>query len=65
MNRAWYTELIAGLLGRLGHPLPGEGADEFLLARDGAMIGSYAGDSIAAAGAFQRSIAHILAETNA
>ena len=65
LHRDWYTELSAGLLGRLGHPLPGEGADEFLLARDGAMIGSYAGDSIAAAGAFQRSIAHILAETNA
>jgi AcrR family transcriptional regulator len=64
-HRDWYTELIAGLLGQLGHPLPGEGADEFLLARDGAMIGSYSGDSIAAAGALQRIVAHILAETNA
>lgn len=64
-HRDWYTELIAGLLGQLGHPLPGEGADEFLLARDGAMIGSYAGDSIAAAGALQRIVEHILAETNA
>lgn len=64
-HRDWYTELIAGLLGQLGHPLPGEGADEFLLARDGAMIGSYAGDSIAAAGALQRIVTHILAESGA
>lgn len=65
IHRDWYTDLITGLLAQLGHPLPGEGADEFVLARDGAMIGSYAGDSIAAAGALQRSIAHILAEANA
>ena len=62
-HREWYTDFIAGLLAELGHPLPGEGADEFLLARDGAMIGSYAGDSVAAAGAFQRVVSEILDQT--
>jgi len=56
-HRDWYTDFITELLSKVGHPLPGNGADEFMLARDGAMIGSYAGDSIAAAGAFQR-VAH-------
>lgn len=59
-HREWYTDFIADLLSGMGHPLPGSGADEFVLARDGAMIGSYAGDSIAAAGAFQRVIDEIL-----
>lgn len=59
-HREWYTDFITGQLAKLGHPLPGEGADEFVLARDGAMIGGYAGDSIAAAGAFQRVVSEIL-----
>ncbi len=59
-HREWYTDFITDLLADIGHPLPGEGADEFMLARDGAMIGSYAGDSIAAAGAFQRVIDDIV-----
>ena len=59
-HREWYTDFIAGLLSGVGHPLPGDGADEFMLARDGAMIGSYAGDSIAAAGAFQRVVDEIV-----
>ena len=60
-HREWYTDFIAGLLSGIGHPLPGDGADEFMLARDGAMIGSYAGDSIAAVGAFQRIVHEITA----
>ncbi len=64
-HRDWYTAMIENLLARAGHPLPGEGADDFLVARDGAMTGGYAGDPIAAAGALQRSVARILAETTA
>ncbi len=62
-HRDWYSTTIESLLGALGHPLPGSGADEFLLAHDGAMSGGYAGDPIAAAGALQRAASRILADS--
>lgn len=62
-HRDWFSTAIQTLLGELGHPLPGDGADEFLLAYDGAMSGGYAGDPIAAAGAFQRTASRILDES--
>ena len=61
-HREWYTDFIADQLRQFGHPLPGEGADDFMLARDGAMIGSYAGDAVAAAGAFQRTASRLLTD---
>lgn len=61
-HREWYTDFIADQLRLAGHPLPGEGADDFMLARDGAMIGSYAGDPVAAAGAFQRTASRLLTD---
>lgn len=60
-HRDWYSATIEELLGRLGHPLPGEGADDFMVARDGAMSGGYAGDPVAASGALQRAVARIVA----
>lgn len=59
-HRDWYSALIESLLAEMGHPLPGEGADDFMVARDGAMSGGYAGDPIAAAGALQRAVTRIL-----
>jgi AcrR family transcriptional regulator len=53
-HRDWYTGVLAGLLQNLGHPMPGDAADEVMLARDGAMSGGYAGDPIAASAAFVR-----------
>ncbi|MGV8881897.1 MAG: TetR/AcrR family transcriptional regulator [Rhodoglobus sp.] len=47
-HREWYVDTLATLMREMGHPLPGNGADELLLARDGALSGGYAGDSIAA-----------------
>jgi AcrR family transcriptional regulator len=64
-HRDWYSATVEELLAGIGHPLPGEGADDFLVARDGAMSGGYAGDPIAAAGALQRAVARILAEADA
>lgn len=64
-HREWFTETLAGLLQELQHPLPGDAADDLVLARDGAMTGSYAGDPIAASAAFQRAAARILAEARA
>jgi hypothetical protein len=45
---------LSDLLADLGHRLPGDAADELLLARDGAMSGGYAGDPIAASAALSR-----------
>jgi len=61
-HREWYTEVVAGLLNELGHPMPGDAADEFLLAIDGAQAGGYAGDPIAATTSLQRAVERILAD---
>jgi len=46
----------------MGHPVPGDGADELLLARDGALSGGYAGDPVAATTALRRIAERVLAE---
>jgi AcrR family transcriptional regulator len=53
-HREWLGEELYEALRGLGHPLPGEAADDLVLARDGAMSGAYAGDSIAATTALTR-----------
>lgn len=53
-HREWLTGFFAELLQDLGHRMPGDAADELILARDGAMSGGYAGDPIAATAAFTR-----------
>ncbi|MGV8896668.1 MAG: TetR/AcrR family transcriptional regulator [Rhodoglobus sp.] len=65
-HREWYTDTLQSLLRDMGHPVPGDAADELLLARDGAFTGGYAGDSIAASAALTRITNRVLAEsTNA
>lgn len=61
-HREWYVETLADLLKAIGHPTPGDGADELLLARDGALSGGYAGDSIAATAALTRIANRVIAE---
>jgi AcrR family transcriptional regulator len=61
-HREWYVDRLADLLKDLGHPVPGDAADELLLARDGALSGGYAGDSVAATAALGRIAARVLAE---
>jgi AcrR family transcriptional regulator len=61
-HREWYVDTLAELLREMGHPVPGDAADELLLARDGAMSGGYAGDSIAASAALSRIADRVLAE---
>jgi len=61
-HREWCVDTLADLLKGVGHPVPGDAADELLLARDGAMSGGYAGDSIAATAALGRIAARVLAE---
>ncbi|TCL87784.1 TetR family transcriptional regulator [Curtobacterium sp. PhB142] len=60
-HRDWYTDRLATLLQESGHQLPGDGADELMLARDGAMAGAYAGDAIAATAALGRVVDRVLA----
>lgn len=60
-HRDWYEAAIGDLFRALGHPLPGEAADEFVLARDGALSGGYAGDPVAAVGALGRAVDRIIA----
>lgn len=64
-HRDWYSHTIEKLLAELGHPLPGEAADDFINARDGAMCGGYAGDAVAAVGAMRRAAERILAASSA
>lgn len=64
-HRDWYSTTIETVLAQLGHPLPGEGADDFIVARDGALSGGYAGDPVAAVGALRRAVTHILAAADA
>lgn len=59
-HRDWYTAFLADLFRRLGHPMPGDAADEFVLLRDGTMSGGYASDPIAASAALQRCVIRLL-----
>lgn len=61
-HREWYATTIERLTRALGHPLPGDAADELVLARDGAMSGGYAGDPVAASTALTRTYDRVLAE---
>jgi AcrR family transcriptional regulator len=60
-HRDWRTGVLSELLAQLGHPMPGDAADEFMLAIDGAHVGGYAGDPIAATTAFQRVTSRMIA----
>src|SRR5690606_18265289 len=64
-HRDWYTAFMADLFRQVGHPMPGDAADEFVLMRDGAMSGSYASDPIAASAAMQRCVTRMLRESGA
>jgi AcrR family transcriptional regulator len=60
-HREWLADALEGALRDLGHPLPGDAADELVLARDGALSGAYAGDPIAAKAALGRVLDRLLA----
>jgi len=60
VHREWYTDTISGLMRDAGHPAPGDAADEFLLVRDGALAGGYAGDAVAATAAMGRLASRVL-----
>ncbi|MES1212734.1 MAG: TetR/AcrR family transcriptional regulator, partial [Leifsonia sp.] len=61
-HREWLVGAFEQLLRSLGHPLPGEAADDLVLARDGAMTGGYAGDPIAASTALARAFDRVIGD---
>ncbi len=61
-HRDWYNETLHNLMRSAGHPVSGDAADEIMLAKDGALAGGYAGDSIAAGAAMARVVNRVLAE---
>lgn len=62
-HRDWYSEALYELMRSAGHPFPGDAADEFMLAKDGALAGGYASDTIAAGAAMARVVKRVLAES--
>ncbi|MGV8970598.1 MAG: TetR/AcrR family transcriptional regulator [Microbacteriaceae bacterium] len=64
-HRDWKTGVLSQLLAELGHAMPGDAADEFMLAIDGAHAGGYAGDPVAATTAFQRLTGQIITNARA
>lgn len=59
-HRDWYAAFICEQFRLAGHTLPGDAADEFIVLRDGAMVGGYVGDHIATATALSRLSEHCL-----
>jgi len=61
-HRTWYRHTLVDLLSEMGHPNPAQGADDLLLARDGALSGGNVGDPEAASAALRRAFERTLAE---
>ena len=59
--RECLTGAYAELFQRAGHPMPGDAADDLQLAVDGAQLGAYSGDAIAAVASLRRCLEHLLA----
>lgn len=61
-HRTWYRATLAELFAEAGHPHPEDGANDLLLARDGALSGGNVGDPVAADRALHRAVERVLAE---
>jgi AcrR family transcriptional regulator len=64
-HREWYQDFLTEQLRLVGHPYPGDGADELYLLRDGAYSCAYSGDPVAAQTAYERGAERILAQAAA
>jgi AcrR family transcriptional regulator len=60
-HQEWLTDALVELFKGAEHPMPGDAADDFLLALDGALVGAYCGDAIAASAALRRTAERLLA----
>lgn len=61
-HRDWYVASVENLFRGFGHPHPGDAADDFFLARDGAFGSAHLGDPVAAHAALLRALQRILDE---
>jgi AcrR family transcriptional regulator len=59
-HQEWLTDALVDLFKEAGHAMPGDAADDFLLALDGALVGAYCGDAIAASTALRRTAERLL-----
>nr|WP_199861726.1 MULTISPECIES: TetR/AcrR family transcriptional regulator [unclassified Frigoribacterium] len=59
-HQEWLTDALVELFKDADHPMPGDAADDFLLALDGALVGAYCGDAIAASAALRRTAERLL-----
>jgi AcrR family transcriptional regulator len=61
-HRDWYLGVLEDLLRRIGVALPGDAADDLMMARDGAMTGGYVGDPVAVTAALRRAFARVIGD---
>jgi AcrR family transcriptional regulator len=61
-HRDWYLGVLEDLLRRIGVALPGDAADDLMMARDGAMSGGYVGDPVAVTAALRRAFARVIGD---
>ena len=61
-HREAFTDRLVDLARAVNHPVPGDAADDLMLARDGAMAGGYASDPVAASAALGRAVERVLAD---
>lgn len=59
-HREWYNAAVEDLFRGMGHERPGDAADDFFLARDGAFAFANLGDPIAAHAALQRAAVRLM-----
>ncbi|PJJ61359.1 TetR/AcrR family transcriptional regulator [Compostimonas suwonensis] len=64
-HREWYSAFVEGLFRDLGHPRPGDAADDFFVVRDGAMSGVHVGDTVASNAALRRGVDRLIRESHA
>ncbi|MGO4692296.1 TetR/AcrR family transcriptional regulator [Glaciibacter sp. 2TAF33] len=62
-HREWYIAAVEDLFRGMGHVRPGDAADDFFLARDGAFAFANLGDPIAAHAALQRATWRLIDQT--
>ena len=63
-HREWFATVLENMFRGMGHPRPGDAADDFTLARDGAVSSAHLGDAIAANAALGRAVQRILDESS-
>ena len=59
-HREWFLGVIRDAFGAAGHAAPDEAAQQYVMLRDGAMVGGHLGDPGVAAAAFRRALDELI-----